>query len=180
MRPSGWPPAFPPSTAKPPREFPRVVSFELGDREFAAGDSITIQELRGTTDLVQTGGVYCVTGTYTLNSQPEADLSFFRHHHQPGGDAHRPTPNAAHHQRHRDIPLDQGDGRPRLFTPDLLLQQDRPGVRRSLFWSGPVGAARQAIHLSPGCPSNRKAGRRRTGLPLPDPTACCSIISATR
>jgi hypothetical protein len=61
----------------PPRDFPRVVQYQLGDSEFAPGDNITIQELRGTTDDIRPGGTYCVTGAYTLNSQDEADLSFF-------------------------------------------------------------------------------------------------------
>jgi hypothetical protein len=61
----------------PPQDFPRAVPYELGDSEFAPGDSITIQELRGTTDDIRPGGTYCVTGTYTLHSQDEADLSFF-------------------------------------------------------------------------------------------------------
>ena len=61
----------------PPQDFPRALQYELGDSEFAPGDSITIQELRGTADDIRPGGTYCVTGTYTLNSQDEADLSFF-------------------------------------------------------------------------------------------------------
>lgn len=61
----------------PPQDFPRTVPYELGDSEFAPGDSITIQELRGTTDEIRPGGAYCVTGFYTLNSQEVADLSFF-------------------------------------------------------------------------------------------------------
>jgi hypothetical protein len=59
------------------QEFPQAVQYELGDKEFAPGDNITIQELRGTTAAIQPGGTYCVTGTYTLSSQDEADLSFF-------------------------------------------------------------------------------------------------------
>jgi hypothetical protein len=60
----------------PAQDFPRAVQYEPGDSEFAPGDSITIQELRGTTDDIRPGGTYCVTGAYTLNSQDEADLSF--------------------------------------------------------------------------------------------------------
>jgi hypothetical protein len=59
------------------QEFPTVAQFELGDSEFLPGDSITIQELRGTSGAIQPGGTYCVTGTYTLTSHDEADLSFF-------------------------------------------------------------------------------------------------------
>jgi hypothetical protein len=63
--------------ASPPPDFPSAVSYELGDSEFASGDSITITELRGTAEDIQPGGTYCVTGTYTLTSQDAADLSFF-------------------------------------------------------------------------------------------------------
>lgn len=59
------------------QDFPNAAQFELGSSEFLPGDSITIQELRGTSDVIQPGGTYCVTGTYTLASHPEADLSFF-------------------------------------------------------------------------------------------------------
>jgi hypothetical protein len=59
------------------QQFPQAVQYDLGDKEFAPGDNITIQELRGTTVAIQPGGTYFVTGTYTLNSQDEADLSFF-------------------------------------------------------------------------------------------------------
>src|SRR5438046_7506 len=59
------------------QDFPQVVQYELGDSEFAPGDNITIEGLHGTTAAIHPGGTYCVTGTYTLNSQDEADLSFF-------------------------------------------------------------------------------------------------------
>lgn len=61
----------------PARDCSHVVQFELGRTQFEPGDSITIQELRGNTNLIQAGCTYCVTGTYTLASQDEADLSFF-------------------------------------------------------------------------------------------------------
>jgi hypothetical protein len=65
------------TTNDPVHDCPQIVQFELGDTQFEPGDSITIQEVRGGSDLIQTGGTYCVTGTYTLASQDEADLSFF-------------------------------------------------------------------------------------------------------
>src|SRR6185437_12841766 len=60
-----------------PQDFSKAVPFELGDTEFLPGDSITIQEVRGTSDVIQPGETYCVTGTYTLASHDEADLAFF-------------------------------------------------------------------------------------------------------
>jgi len=49
----------------------------MGDAEFAPGDKITIQQVRGTSDTIATGGTYSVEGTYTLGSRDEADLAFF-------------------------------------------------------------------------------------------------------
>jgi len=58
-------------------KFPYTVPFELGDAEFAPGDNITIQQVRGTSDTIGTGETYCVEGTYTLSSRDEARLSFY-------------------------------------------------------------------------------------------------------
>jgi hypothetical protein len=60
----------------PAQSFAYEVRYELGDSEIAPGDSIKIESLRGTAAAVEPGGTYCVTGTYVLNSQDEADLSF--------------------------------------------------------------------------------------------------------
>ena len=60
-----------------PDDFPRDVPFQLGEAEFAPGDSITIQAVRGHVPVLKIGKTYCVTGTYTLSSQPEADLALF-------------------------------------------------------------------------------------------------------
>jgi hypothetical protein len=59
------------------RYFPYKVSFELGDAEFAPGDNITIEEVRGTSEGITTGQTYCVSGTYTLASKEEAKISLF-------------------------------------------------------------------------------------------------------
>ena len=58
-------------------DFPAVVAFELGKAEFLPGDSITIQQVRGTSSTIGTGETYCVEGTYTLASREEADLALF-------------------------------------------------------------------------------------------------------
>jgi hypothetical protein len=58
-------------------EFPYAVAFELGQAEFAPGDNITIQAVHGTSSTITTGETYCVEGTYTLSSKPEANLSLF-------------------------------------------------------------------------------------------------------
>ena len=56
---------------------PHAVRYELGDAEFAPGDKITIQQVRGTSETIATGGTYCVEGTYTLGSRAEATLAFY-------------------------------------------------------------------------------------------------------
>jgi hypothetical protein len=58
-------------------EFPSVVPFELGEAEFAPGDSITIQRVTGTSATIRTGETYCVEGTYTLASKDKATLAFY-------------------------------------------------------------------------------------------------------
>jgi hypothetical protein len=58
-------------------DFPYVVAWESGDAEFAPGDSITINQVRGTTATITTGATYCVEGVYTLVSRDEAKVSLF-------------------------------------------------------------------------------------------------------
>ena len=63
--------------ADSPADFPYPVPFELGEVEFAPGDSITITQVRGTSAAITTNQTYCVDGTYTLASQDQADLCLF-------------------------------------------------------------------------------------------------------
>ncbi len=58
-------------------DLPYAVKYELGDQEFAPGDNITIQQVRGTSGTIATGGTYSVEGTYVLSSRDEADLGFY-------------------------------------------------------------------------------------------------------
>ena len=64
-------------TANTPEDFPAVVPFELGTVDFLPGDSITIQQLRGTSSTIRTGETYYVEGTYTLASRDKADLAWY-------------------------------------------------------------------------------------------------------
>jgi len=66
-----------PATNDSPADFPYTVPFELGDAQFAPGDSITITELRGTKETIAPNESYCVAGTYILSSQDEASLAFY-------------------------------------------------------------------------------------------------------
>ncbi|HEY3864295.1 MAG TPA: hypothetical protein VGO59_20680 [Verrucomicrobiae bacterium] len=58
-------------------ELPYSVPIELGDVEFAPGDSIVITEVRGTSPTITTNQTYSIDGTYTLASEEQADLSFY-------------------------------------------------------------------------------------------------------
>jgi hypothetical protein len=69
-------------------DLPHNVQFELGKAEFAAGDSITIESIHGTSDAIAVGETYSVDGTYTLNSRDEAQLAFYATTIGPSG----PTP----------------------------------------------------------------------------------------
>jgi len=55
-------------------ELPYAVKFEQGATRFAAGDAITILEVRGTADTFSRGNIYCVKGSYTLASRDRAIL----------------------------------------------------------------------------------------------------------
>src|SRR4051794_22805989 len=46
------------------QDFPYVIQWETGDMEFAPGDSITINSVRGTAANIITGATYCVEGVY--------------------------------------------------------------------------------------------------------------------
>ena len=58
-------------------DFPAVVAFELGRMEFLPGDSINLQQLRGTSPTIRTGETYYVEGTYTLASRDIAELAWY-------------------------------------------------------------------------------------------------------
>jgi beta-lactamase regulating signal transducer with metallopeptidase domain len=56
-------------------ELTHKVAFGLGESEFHPGDSITITQVRGTSDQLQVDGTFQVTGTYTLASADHATLA---------------------------------------------------------------------------------------------------------
>ena len=67
------PAAKPDATTK--SDFPYVLKFEQGPSRFENGDEIKILEVRGTSDAMTRGNIYCVKGTYTLASHDVAKLS---------------------------------------------------------------------------------------------------------
>lgn len=58
-------------------ELTHVVPFELGTAYFSGGDSITIEQVMGTSDTISAGNVYQVKGTYNLVSHDKAMLAAF-------------------------------------------------------------------------------------------------------
>jgi beta-lactamase regulating signal transducer with metallopeptidase domain len=58
----------------PQSELTHVVQFETGRTQFTGGDNLTITEVRGTSDTIEVGGTYQVTGTYRLASHDSASL----------------------------------------------------------------------------------------------------------
>jgi hypothetical protein len=58
----------------PRHDFPFTIAFEQGLTQFQPGDQITITDVHGTNSEMQ-GGIYRISGTYTLASQDEATLA---------------------------------------------------------------------------------------------------------
>jgi hypothetical protein len=82
------------SEKAPESDFPYVIQPELGSIELAPGDRIVITSIRGNREHIERGGRYFLSGSYTLASADEADLSWFITTRGPSG----ATPiNAAQH-----------------------------------------------------------------------------------
>ena len=62
------------NAADEPSSFDHKVPYELGDVEFASGDAIQIDEIRGDRDTFEVGGTYEVVGHYRLHTKDEASL----------------------------------------------------------------------------------------------------------
>ena len=58
-------------------DFPYTVKFEQGATQFADGDKITIDEIRGTADTFAPGNIYLIKGAYTLASHDKAMLAAY-------------------------------------------------------------------------------------------------------
>ena len=58
-------------------DFPYAVPFEQGATRFKDGDSITIVDVRGTSDKFQVGNIYLIKGRYALNSHPRAMIAAY-------------------------------------------------------------------------------------------------------
>jgi beta-lactamase regulating signal transducer with metallopeptidase domain len=60
-----------------PAIFPRSVHFGLGKTKFLSGDNVTITSVRGTSDIFTPGGVYQISGTYSLSSHDQAEMNVY-------------------------------------------------------------------------------------------------------
>ncbi len=125
-----------PALAQPTQDFPNTVRFELGDSEFQSGDSITVQSITGTSDTVQPGGTYCVTGTYALNSQDSANLSLFATITNPA-----PTPI----DPAQTVRVTRGTGSFRLIK-----KMDEDGYLHVTFYSQKTGQGFGGVYFGQG------------------------------
>ncbi|MDB6122681.1 MAG: hypothetical protein JWQ71_1674 [Pedosphaera sp.] len=129
-----------------------AVRFELGDVQFAPGDSITIQQVSGTSDTIAVGGTYSVDGTYTLVSQDEADLAL----HATVNSAMRTAIDSKQH-----VHIKKGTG---SFHLVKTLQED--GYLHVSFYPVPSGSAFGGLYFGQG---NRVLHHK--GFSHPDHTA---------
>jgi hypothetical protein len=66
-----------PSDSNSGYDLSHVVHFEIGRTVLPKGDSITIEQVRGTSDTMTAGNLYEVKGSYTLSSADKAMLAAF-------------------------------------------------------------------------------------------------------
>jgi hypothetical protein len=90
------------------------VRFSTSNIDFKTGDSITISDVRGTSNELSAGNIYEVKGTYKLVSKDRATLGAFV---TTSGKSGGSTPN----MRTQMMKVDKGDGR---FTLIFYMWQD--------------------------------------------------------
>ncbi|HTU24511.1 MAG TPA: M56 family metallopeptidase [Pirellulales bacterium] len=98
-------------TDAPPNSlFPYSVPFDQGMTKFLAGDSITILEVRGTSDTMTPGNLYWIRGTYNLASHEGAQLAAYVTATDPANARSRSL-------RSQTMPIVRGSGGFTLFLP---------------------------------------------------------------
>jgi RNA polymerase sigma-70 factor (ECF subfamily) len=117
--------------------FSQVVPYELGDAQFAPGDNITIEQIRGTKDGIAKGGAYCVQGTYSLSSKEEALLALFMTSVGPSGSS-EVAPN-------QTVRIKKGTGSFRLFKT-----MDEDGYLHLSFYPIPNGGDFGGVYFGQG------------------------------
>jgi hypothetical protein len=93
-----------PSTIRSGYDLSQAVRFELGANRLRGGDSITVDEVTGTSEKMSAGNTYVIKGTYKLASQERATLLASVTANQPKQGLGVPT------QRTQAVLVDQGDG----------------------------------------------------------------------
>jgi len=98
------PPAIGGATETAGHDLSQKVDFKVGATQLRDGDSITIEEVRGTSSSIAPGNLYVVKGSYRLGSEKNAMLAAYvtvktREHDR--------TPS----QKTQSMVVDQGDGR---------------------------------------------------------------------
>jgi hypothetical protein len=130
-------PAAPPLLPQAPvSELKHVVPFRIGATEFQGGDSITITEVRGTSETIQVGDTYQVKGTYHLASRPHATLAL-------SVSAIRPEDSVGFWASNQSMTIDCGDGDFTLYEriacpgyPHVSLYAGRNSIGGVYFGTG--------------------------------------------
>lgn len=117
-------------------ELSHVVPFELGTSYFPNGDSITIEEVRGTSDTIAVGNMYQVKGTYKLVSQDKALLVTYETTNGP---------QSVPVMRTQKMTVDKGEGR---FS--LIFYMWSPGSPHVSFYPVPSGSSFAGIYFGTG------------------------------
>jgi hypothetical protein len=93
-----------PATSRAGYDLSHAVTFEVGATRLRDGDSITIDEVTGTSEKMSAGNTYVIKGTYKLASQKSATLLTSVTADQPKQGRGAPI------QRTQSVLVDQGDG----------------------------------------------------------------------
>lgn len=93
-----------PATSRSGYDLSHAVRFEVGATRLRDGDSITVDEVTGTSEKMSAGNIYVIKGTYKLASQKRATLLASVTANQPKQGLGVPT------QRTQSVLVDQGDG----------------------------------------------------------------------
>ena len=129
--------AAPPAEGNSSNELTHVVPFELGTAYFQGGDSITVDQVLGTSDTISAGNVYQVKGTYKLVSHDKAMLAAFVTSRQGS----QPTPN----MRTQKLILEKGEG-----SFSLIFYMWDEGSPHVSFYPIPSGSSFAGIYFGTG------------------------------
>jgi beta-lactamase regulating signal transducer with metallopeptidase domain len=112
------------------------VQFTTAHANFKQGDSITIQDIRGTSNTLSAGNIYQVTGTYKLASEDRASLAAFVTTSRNQGSASTPVMHT------QTMTISKGEGR---FT--LIFYMWQNGTPHVSFYSASSGNAFAGIYF---------------------------------